>query len=657
MDETTANPEVVLQLAKMTEIGDTSIRLLNNEDLEVELPIKCKQSSWFGKKPNEIHLSWFAYEADPDNTMAIDESKEIWYMTSKYDTAMLTNLEVEGVKFPGMIGVVSRYDWNTGNVFLDASACGGPNQVFIHSNVVARNSQDVNVGDEIAFDIHWSPTTGRPQASAPLWMKFGSENKAHDDPALGAMEDNMAVADPFDRTNWTGPIEWSKYRMGTLTADKTPDGNHTVMLTLEQDMIFCDDAVLDKYQLVTGADIACAVYTDESGHPLLDEGHPIFELSASFKENQTPFFGDFVGEVQTVSPHGNAFIRITGWNEETQEFRVQNELKDYITPPGQRKPNRDCFVHQNVVFLCEPQQGDIVVFAVHVSASGAAQVSCPIWFRCKKGGRQMTGIIAGGGKGKGKGGMNRSEPYGVPSEIDLLNPVIGKPTKGKGGKQTKGGKGKSTTITLESIQQGISAIPCSADSNGPRLTHGIAEFVVNGSFVGPIHQAQIGDGYETPDGFVLRGHILHNLEDTAQFTHIGQFEGIFSHCNQMGHGYIKCAETEQMHLRDVFVHSSIVERAVLLPGDVVKFNIHVNKEGCPQCSAPMWVKFGNGVAPRFNNTPIKGKGAVAKGLGRASTVSLPAANPAPAARDSMQVPMPQGPPARPPSKQYAGIII
>ena len=41
----------------------------------------------------------------------------------------------------------------------------------------------------------------------------------------------------------TANQDFSGVKMGTVTKDKTPDGCHTVVLTMEQQMIFAEDSI------------------------------------------------------------------------------------------------------------------------------------------------------------------------------------------------------------------------------------------------------------------------------------------------------------------------------------------------------------------------------------------------------------------------------
>ena len=54
-------------------------------------------------------------------------------------------------------------------------------------------------------------------------------------------------------------------QMGTVTDDVTPDGNHTVIMMMDQEMVFIENSVLKKYNLYGGIDVAFTYYTNDDG--------------------------------------------------------------------------------------------------------------------------------------------------------------------------------------------------------------------------------------------------------------------------------------------------------------------------------------------------------------------------------------------------------
>ena len=65
---------------------------------------------------------------------------------------------------------------------------------------------------------------------------------------------------------------FEQIKMGTITKDQTPDMDHTVIMTMEQSMIFAENHLLERYSLESGMDIATSVYINEDGHPLVGVG-------------------------------------------------------------------------------------------------------------------------------------------------------------------------------------------------------------------------------------------------------------------------------------------------------------------------------------------------------------------------------------------------
>ena len=70
---------------------------------------------------------------------------------------------------------------------------------------------------------------------------------------------------------------------------------------------------------------------------------PIWELSTPFKEEQTPFFGEYHGKVSNVTSTGNGFVDC---------------------PALKTEYGQDPFVHSNIMRLCQLRLGDMINFKV-----------------------------------------------------------------------------------------------------------------------------------------------------------------------------------------------------------------------------------------------------------------------------------------------------
>lgn len=292
----------------------------------------------------------FAFDLTKDG-QKIDFRKKLWWMNTKYRRQSGADGigDIGVTKFPQCNGKVTRVGVE-GHVGITCAQV--PEQeVFMHTNVAQRTFRKFQVGDIVAFDLHFNEK-GKAQASAPIWKVFDFEG----DLTTDYKEQEKAKIDPL-----LPKPEKDKIKMGTITGEVTPDGNHTVILTMDHEMIFIDNEVLEKYGLSEGKDIAFQLWIDNDGHSLVDAEFPVWLLGANFKEDQEPCFGDFVGEIITVSATGNGFIS---------------------SPDNRKVYERDCFVHYSVMKICGLSQGDIVAFNVHMSENGTPQASAPLWIMC-----------------------------------------------------------------------------------------------------------------------------------------------------------------------------------------------------------------------------------------------------------------------------------
>eukprot|EP00392_Amoebophrya_sp_AT5.2_P011902 g11992.t1 len=158
-------------------------------------------------------------------------------------------------------------------------------------------------------------------------------------------------------------------RMGTVTSTITPDGDHTVILTQNREMLFAQTDMLANFLIPPGTDVACSVFTNEDGHPVVDPAKPIWELSTPFKEEQTPFFGQYYGRVINLSSHGNGFVDCECLKQEY---------------------GHDPFIHAKIMRLCQIRLGDLINFTVHINSSGTPQVSAPVWRKCVPPGQEIS---------------------------------------------------------------------------------------------------------------------------------------------------------------------------------------------------------------------------------------------------------------------------
>lgn len=141
------------------------------------------------------------------------------------------------------------------------------------------------------------------------------------------------------------------------------------------------------------------------------------------------------------------------------------------------------------------------------------------------------------------------------------------------------------TNSLEEGSQSTTAIRSSSDGSNSESTAAPAR-------VSPIPPPLTEKSLLNPAGlnnlnWTLAG-ALPGSPEAKDPSVIGEFEGYIKNINLRGHGFIKCQEWQGLH-GDVFVHNKVMRRCRLRCADRLRFNVHMNGMGTPQCSAPVWV--------------------------------------------------------------------
>lgn len=302
-------------------------------------------------------------------------------------------------------------------------------------------------------------------------------------------------------------------------------------------------------------------------------------------KNKDPGFGEFQGQVHKILPNGCAFITC-------------QEVKDLY--------DQDAYVHSTVVEQCSLQVGEEICFNVHVSDAGRPQVSAPCWKRRQglkrprvwQAGAYGHQAGANGGKSIAKGQSGSwQRPMG---EVWKAQRVDGWNGKGKGGQLEQ----------LEQLPEDLG--PASAFYIG---TIKIADHAKNFSMIqcpetGLSQDVYVHCSIASPQAFALgdfvaftfnmgaKGPQAENIFKLVGFLppgkppHFPENRGSISRILPNGNGFIQCPEISTAYGRDAYIHGTVVQQCGLNVGDVIAFEIHVNKDGNPQASAPCWQQVG-----------------------------------------------------------------
>eukprot|EP00913_Durusdinium_trenchii_P009991 g9377.t1 len=332
-------------------------------------------------------------------------------------------------------------------------------------------------------------------------------------------------------------------------------------------------------------------------------------------KNKDPGFGEFQGQVHKILPNGCAFITC-------------QEVKDLY--------DQDAYVHSTVVEQCSLQVGEEICFNVHVSGAGRPQVSAPCWKRRQglkrprvwQAGAYGHQAGANGGKSIAKGQSGRT-PVGTrftPPATESRRPGSWQRPMGEVWKAQRvdgwNGKGKGGQLEqLEQLPEDLG--PASAFYIG---TIKIADHAKNFSMIqcpetGLSQDVYVHCSIASPQAFALgdfvaftfnmgaKGPQAENIFKLVGFLppgkppHFPENRGSISRILPNGNGFIQCPEistaygwTPQKGFRRI--NHTVLNSSCFLIGvvaaveDVIAFEIHVNKDGNPQASAPCWQQVG-----------------------------------------------------------------
>ncbi|CAJ1409209.1 unnamed protein product [Effrenium voratum] len=360
---------------------------------------------------------------------------------------------------------------------------------------------------------------------------------------------------------------------------------------------------------------------------------PEWQMVGFCPKNKDPGFGEYVGQVKQILQNGCGFIEC-------------NEVKELY--------DQDAYVHSTVMEQCGLMPGDEVCFNVHVSAAGRPQVSAPCWKK-KRGVKRLREPFlqepqAYGSKGTswaGKGGAKGSSwPRSVGEMLKArridswaspaMSGCIGQPVKGAGAipgramQLVAAGQGNADEFLIGAVKRvdhakNFSLIAC------PETGYD-ADVYVPHTVASP-QAFEVGDAVAFTFTLNLRGLpqalCIYKMVGFASgnLPHFPAHQGRLSRLLPNGSGFVDCPEASAAYGRDVYVHASVVAQCGLQEQDPIAFDVHINKDGNPQVSAPCWlqVSFDSGQAPQswapISRLPVPAISAGGKGGGPKVTLS------------------------------------
>lgn len=505
---------------------------------------------------------------------------------------------------PEFTGVVKDISPTTGCAFVESPevAASHGRDAYVHRSVIQQCG--LNAGDEIMFNLHVS-AAGNPQVSSPVWRRAGQggDEMAVEDPGeLAAPPAQAARKRPLAAIAGAGPAESvSRPRTGNSgTAEyvtwseerEAPEGlllgsvksvDHEKGFTL----IYCPDSgyevdvylhtrVASSAHLAQGDVVAFALHISPAGKPQATE--PVWKRVGRASGGGVTF-GAHIGVIKRVLDNGNGFV-------DCEELQAE-----YSKEP---------FCHATVMGQCMLAEGQTIIFDAHISAAGNPQVSAPCW-KCISGeegaialqSQPVQPAVASGKNGKGKdfgaGGKDFGKgkvPKGQAAMTWGFDDAWAKGFDGWGKGKDAWGKGKDFGGWGKGFDAGWGPVkgwgkgeadkgwgkgasdPWGKGKAGkPAFDGGGKGKASKGSAPVDIETLPVGD---LPEGFNV-GAVVH-VDPTRHFSRVAVAGGDAS--------------------QQVYVHGSVAEPTALEVNDLVCFQIHHNKKGQPQASAPFWKQVG-----------------------------------------------------------------
>lgn len=147
-----------------------------------------------------------------------------------------------------------------------------------------RRGETVVGGDSMDMmgDMAEGETIGAPGAVNTSFDKFGNKR-----PAPG-MARRLNIE--LQESELSLDIDLKKVIIGTVSEDVTPDGDHTVVYTSENEMIFAPNEFLQERGLGANSTIAVNVYPNRDGFSLIDQSSPCWILARPPRKDPTSHF-------------------------------------------------------------------------------------------------------------------------------------------------------------------------------------------------------------------------------------------------------------------------------------------------------------------------------------------------------------------------------
>jgi len=482
----------------------------------------------------------------------------------------------KAVSFGEYMGVVSK-------VLADGSAAIECREVAAKYGSNAYMERDVledcglSIGDRIAFCVQPSSSGGSPEVKSPVWTQSPAKREEREEP-----EEREERTERTERTEREEPSPLRRpptppprLRSRTPIAKRRSAPS---ALALPMPRTWSEEwlvgSVVDADERRGSCTVACQI--DGREREVYVPGDVVEAGCVKVKDTVAlRLIGSSRSTSRTPRAGGHLW-RLMGWPNRTvpHHFTEHHGQVSRILPNGNgfldcpelsRAYGRDVFLHNSVIQECSLALGDNIAFSLHVSPSGNPQVSAPCWKRCPGGSDEVQDEPEPAYKQRPAYGRERTRRLRSRSPQMAWRPRLGEKSPPRNALPALRGRSaaRNKWVPRDSLEASTRVV--SREERRPSVS-------AAGSFQKGQKEWE-WEGHQL--GWMPKGFYLGWVTRTDQ---------------RKGTSMVQCPDWGGR--QDVYVHRSVAEPSALEEGDTVAFQIHVNKRGQPQASAPFWKKVG-----------------------------------------------------------------
>lgn len=319
----------------------------------------------------------------------------------------------------------------------------------------------------------------------------------------------------------------SEYKIGYVS-HVFLDKGYSLMSTKQNQAVLVSKNIIEPSKLVLGEACAVRVRAKEAGD--LFAIAPLYLLKGGTTPGIPITFGDYEGICKQPQQNGDMFV-------DCADVKFAHA-------------GRDAYIHSSVVQECQLAEGDGICFSLHLNKAGLPQVPKPVWKRCRQGAGQTSGELDEefffGWVMDASVEQQFCSIYSNTFGMLTAMPIVVDPQLLNPGELVAFGAKKR----LNNWAPDRVAAPLMKFCGQPNKSY----YESFGKYIGKVS------------------------DDAESFTAMAAGKGTF----------VQCLAASEQFGRDVWAHKAVMSECGLVPGDVICFNVHINKLQWPQLTAPVW---------------------------------------------------------------------